>query len=154
MKSYLLERCPIFSRRTLQNNGSSQPCHYPRQPPPPPDFQNSSRCQHVPLRRPASPTSSQVRGRPSLPPLPSLLGYSCRWSFKEEVSLRRGNLVVLECQQRASRLSVVPGGQLRKAKCEQVATEKRGLKQFHKDSLLAQVSYLRRLLEPWQKLFR
>lgn len=61
--------------------------------------------------------------------------------------------MVLECQQRASRLSVVPGGRLRKAKCEQVATEKRGLKQFHKDSLLAKVSHLRRLLEPWQKLF-
>lgn len=71
--------------------------------------------------------------------------------LKKEVSLRRGNLVVLECQQRASRLLVVPGGFV-KPNVSKSQQRKRGVKQFHKDSLLAKVSYLRRLLEPWQKL--
>lgn len=108
MKSYLLARCPVFSRRTLRNNGSSPPFRYPTQQPPPPDSQNSSRCQHALLRRPACPTSSQVRGRLALPPLPSSLGYSCRWSFKEKGSRCAEENVVLECQQRAGKL--IPGG--------------------------------------------
>lgn len=104
-RSYLLEHYLVFSRRKLRNNGNWQPFHYPRQQQPPRDFQNSSRCQHVLLHHPAFPTSSRVRGLPSLPLLPSSLGYFCRWSFtksKDSQDHRTKSWSV--CQRTASRL--------------------------------------------------
>lgn len=101
-QSYLLEHCLVFSRRKLRNSGNWQPFHYPRQQLPPRDFQNSSRCQHVLLHHPASPTSSRVRGLLSLPLLPSSLGYFSRWSFAKSKDSQDHKKSWMVCQRTAS----------------------------------------------------